>query len=48
MTSKKESGAATKTLFLPHTRNLNSITWDQRPPQSSLGYLDDARVLAKL
>jgi hypothetical protein len=44
MASKKEIDAAAKAMLLRQTRNVNPLTWDQLPPQSWFGYLEDARV----
>jgi hypothetical protein len=44
MATQKEIEAAAKAMLLRQTRNVNSLTWDQLPPQSWFGYLEDARV----
>jgi hypothetical protein len=44
MPSKGEIDAAAKAMLLRQTCNLNSVTWDQLPPKSQLGYLEDARI----
>jgi hypothetical protein len=44
MASKKEIDAAAKAMLLRQTRNVIPLTWDQLPPQSWFGYLEDARV----
>jgi hypothetical protein len=44
MASQREIDAAAKAMLLRQTCNVNSLTWDQLPPQSWFGYLEDARV----
>jgi hypothetical protein len=44
MATKREIDAAAKAMLLRQTCNVVSLTWDQLPPNSRLGYLEDARV----
>jgi hypothetical protein len=44
MASKKEIDAAAKAMLIRQTRNVIPLRWDQLPPQSWFGYLEDARI----